>query len=951
MTNSDWRILEAAFAEAISLEGDGRARMLAEFAAEHPELEQQLIGLLAADTGDDKSLAEPIASSARALAETVIDPWEHRRIGAWTIKHRIADGGMGAVFLAERADDEYQQTAALKIMTAQLLARDAVARFRSERQILASLSHPNIAKLIDGGSTDENLPYLVLEYIDGLPIDQYCDEHQLSIPARLQLFIKVCQAVDFAHRNLIVHRDLKPNNILVDKSGEPKLLDFGIAKLLENSSVQQTVAVTRANMRAMTPEYASPEQVRGEPISVATDVYALGVLLYRLMTGQSPYGVSTAVPREYEAAILDREPRRPSTVVTLADTDAAVGTSRATSPQRLQRRLAGDLDNIVLHALQKEPERRYPTANALSTDIGRYLANLPVMARGDDWSYKLRKFIIRNARSLTIVLLVMASIATLSVYYTMRLADERDRANLAAAQSNEVATFLTGLFESASPHEAKGDPITAVDLLEQGRERIEELDGQPQLKAELMRIMASSMTALGDLERSIPMLERVLELKEAAVPRDEISISQTTHNLAEAHRQLGNLGQAELYSRRTLEIATEAFGADNSDVAYVMARLGVVLFDANKTEEALDFEQRALAIMVANGEGESPNALDTRGNISNALSRLGRHREAETIMRETIALSEQVLGESHPNVIIRRTNLCLVLIRLGEYEEAIVILEENIPRGVHVWGGDYAHVAFMHGAYGAALKRLGRMQESLESYLAAQEITRSRSGEDNMRYVRNLRGTASVLVDLARYEEAGSLLDVALVKAIAISGEQSADADNLRLRRGLLENLRKRHVQAEGHLRPLLDVPENFSSANFLVLQRELARALSAQGRFDEAEVLVLAAISEQEETVGQSNAVNLSSYGVAAELYRRKGELDESLVYGEKMAAIIRDDPRPLAWEGALALLQYGHTLKALGRDADADAVFRQSGDVLRSTFGAADPRAAEVSQLTTKE
>lgn len=947
MTNSDWRILETAFAQATRLEGGARARMLARFAAEHPELEPQLLDLLSADSADDKPLAEPIASSARELAEAVIDPWENRRIGAWTIKHRIADGGMGAVFLAERADDEYQQTVALKIMTAQLLAKDAVTRFRAERQILASLSHPNIAKLIDGGSTDENLPYLVLEYVDGLPIDEYCDEHQLSIPARLQLFIKVCKAVDFAHRNLVVHRDLKPNNILVDKSGEPKLLDFGIAKLLENSSVQQTVAVTREGMRAMTPEYASPEQVRGESISVATDVYALGVLLYRLMTGQSPYGVSTKVPREYEAAILDSEPRRPSTVVTLPNTDAVIGTHRATSPQRLQRRLAGDLDNIVLHALQKEPERRYPTANALSTDIDRYLANLPVMARGDDWSYKLRKFVIRNARSLAVALLVVASIATLTLYYTMKLADERDRANLAAAQSNEVAGFLTGLFESASPHEAKGDPITAVELLEQGRERIEELDGQPQLKAELMRIMASSMTAIGDLERSIPMLESVLELKEAAVPRDEISISQTTHSLAEAYRQLGDLDQAEHYSRRTLEIATAAFGPDNSDVAYLMARLGVILFDANKAEEALDIEQRGLAIMVANGDGESPRALDTRGNMSNALSRLGRHRDAELMLRETIVLSDQVLGEMHPNVIIRRTNLCLVLIRLGKYEEAIVILEENMPRGVQVWGRDYYHVAFMHGAYGAALKRLGRIQESLESYLTAQEITRSQSGEDNMTYVRNMRGTASVLVDLARYEEAELMLDEALAKAIAIGGEQSADANNLRLRRGLMDNRRKRYAEAENELRQLVMVQGSFSTASFLALKRGLAQALSAQGEFDEAETLILATIAEQEETTGQGNVVNLSSYGVAAELYRRKGELDESLVYGEIIAAIVRDDPSPLAWEGALALLQYGYTLKALGRDADASAIFRQSYDVLQSTFGEADPRVVEIRGL----
>lgn len=940
MTNSDWRILEAAFAEATSLEGDTRASMLAKFAAEHPDLEQQLLDLLAADSSDDKSLAEPIASSAKEFADEAIDLWENRRIGAWTIKHRIADGGMGAVFLAERSDDEYQQTVALKIMTAQLLDKDAVIRFRVERQILASLSHPNIAKLIDGGSTDENLPYLVLEYVDGLPIDQYCDEHQLRIPERLRLFMKVCKAVDFAHRNLVVHRDLKPNNILVDTSGEPKLLDFGIAKLLESSSVQQTMAVTREGTRAMTPEYASPEQVRGEPISVATDVYALGVLLYKLMTGQSPYGVSTAVPREYEAAILDNEPLRPSTVVTSSDTDPAVVASRSTSLQKLQRRLVGDLDNIVLHALQKEPERRYATANELSTDIGRYLAHLPVVARGDDWLYKARKFLIRNARSLTITAMVVASIAALTVYYTVKLADERDRANLAAAQSNEVATFLTGLFESASPHEAKGEAITAVDLLEQGRDRIEELDEQPQLKAELMRIMASSMTAIGDLERSIPMLERVLALKEAAVPRDEFSISQTTQNLAEAYRQFGDFEKAEHYSRRTIEIATALFGPDNSDVAYVMARLGVILFDAARTDEALDLEQRALAIMVANDDGESANALDTRGNISNTLARLGRYREAEQILRETITLSEQVIGESHPNTIIRRTNLCLILIRLGEFAEVVSILEENIPRGIQVWGADYDHVARMLGTKAAALKRLGRMQESLDGYRAAQEITRTRIGEDNMAYVRNLRGTAGVLMDLARYDEAGSLFDEALAKAIAIRGEQSADADVLRLRLGQLAVDREQFAQAESELRPLLAARDSFSKASFLILKKEMAHALSVQGKFGEAEALLLDVIAGQEETTGNDNSVNLPTYGTAVQLYRLKGELNDSLEYGERIQAIIDSDPKPLTWVGALAFIEYGHTLAALDRDDEAEKVFDRASAVLRSIFGDADPR-----------
>lgn len=513
MTGDTWSKIEAAFQEAITLQGDARESFVADFAENDPELGQQLRDLLAADASNEDLLIGPVKAGVESLSAGSGDPWIGREVGTWTITQRLAGGGMGAVFLAERADQQYAQTVAVKVMAAQLLSTDAVSRFKSERQILANLKHPFVAQLIDGGSTDDGLPFLVMEYVEGLPVDLHCDEHQLGIDARLELFRKVCAAVDYAHRNLVVHRDLKPSNILIDTNGNPKLLDFGIAKLLEVGTYSNTIAMTREGTRAMTPEYASPEQVRGEPISVATDVYALGVLLFRLMTGQSPYGRSLTTPLEYEQAILEQDPRRPSTVVTQPDTEAGIVTSRSTSTERLRKRLAGDLDNIVLRTLQKDPERRYPSASALSEDIRRYLRHEPVEARGDDWVYKARKFAVRHARGLTVAVLVVLSSTLMTTYYTLRLATERDRANLAAAQATEVSTFLTGLFESASPHESQGEAVTAIDLLEQGVTKIDQLEAQPTLLAELRRIMGSSMTALGYTDRSRQMLEQALAAK------------------------------------------------------------------------------------------------------------------------------------------------------------------------------------------------------------------------------------------------------------------------------------------------------------------------------------------------------------------------------------------------------------------------------------------------------
>lgn len=946
MTSDNWRKIEAAFQESLTLSGDELSAFLDTFEHENPDLIGQLRNLLAADSQDDTLLRRPIAETVESLSRTSIDPWIGRELGAWTITKRLAGGGMGAVFLAARSDQQYAQTVAIKVMAAQLIASEAIGRFRAERQILANLKHPYIASLIDGGSTDDGLPFLVMEYVEGLPLDRHCDEHELGIDDRLALFRKVCDAVDYAHRNLIVHRDLKPSNILVDGNGDPRLLDFGIAKLLEVGSYENTIALTREGTRTMTPEYASPEQVRGEPISVSTDVYALGVLLFRLVTGQSPYGKTPSTPGEYERAIVEYDPRRPSTVVTAPDTRLDISSKRRTSPQRLSRRLAGDLDNIVLKALQKEPERRYATARDLAADIGRYLRHEPVEARGDDWIYRARKFAVRNARSLTATALVLVSVAALTIYYTTRLADERDRATLAAGQASEVAAFLTGLFESASPHESKGEQITAVDLLQQGRKRIEALQDQPRLQAELMRIMAGSMTALGELDASIEMLKRVLELKEAEVPQDVISISQTTHNLAEALRQNNDLRQAEYYERRTLAIAVQELGPSDSNTAYIMARLGVILFDARRTEEALAVERRALEILIANGDGESSSSLDVRGNIGNTLARLGRYREAESLFRETIELSSRVDGELHPNTIIRRSNLGLVLVRMGKLEEAVSIFEQAIADGLRVWPADYEHIEFMKGSLAASLKQLGRMDEALATYQEAAEMARKRVGEDHVSYLRRARGVASALLDMGRYDEAEAMLDDTLAMTIELEGEDANSTNILRILLGQLDNDRERPEPAERLLRRALANGDQLGSSERLIAQKELADALSAQRRFDEAETLLLQTIAAREAQFGPQHGALLGVLGVATTHYRRTGDLPRSLEYGERIESIIDNSAEALVWSGALALAEYGATLRSAG-DVRATAVLARARAVLLAAFGELDPRVLRIDAL----
>jgi eukaryotic-like serine/threonine-protein kinase len=345
--------------------------------------------LLAAHEGSSLTGPSAFQDALKVLEQRTGQLQPGRRIGPYRVLREIGRGGMGSVYLAARADDAFQKLVAIKIIRRGLDTDDVLRRFRSERQILATLDDPNITRLLDGGTTDDGLPYFVMEYVEGEPIDQYCDARKLNITERLKLFQGVCAAVSYAHQNLVIHRDIKPGNVLVTKEGLPRLLDFGIAKLLAPGAGHRTTTM----LRPLTPEFASPEQVRGELVTTASDVYSLGVRLYQLLTGRRPYRAATGTAAEIEAAICDEEPEKPSLAITRCGKTAstlgaspspeAVSATREGTRDKLRRRLAGDLDNIVLLALRKEPQRRYASANQLSEDIGRHLTSLPVIARPD----------------------------------------------------------------------------------------------------------------------------------------------------------------------------------------------------------------------------------------------------------------------------------------------------------------------------------------------------------------------------------------------------------------------------------------------------------------------------------------------------------------------------------------------------------------------------------------
>ena len=464
MTPARWSQVRQIFEDALERPASDRTAYLRAACPHDTELRHEVETLLASHERSENFLATPAIQMNQIIRENRIlgddrDEFpKGYRLGPYEFERRIGRGGMGAVWLATRHDHEYQKKVAIKMVKPGMDSQEILRRFRTERQVLANLQHPNIAHLIDGGSTPEGLPYLVMEYVDGKPIDQYCEKGKRPISERLQLFRAVCAAVQFAHQNLVVHRDIKHSNILVTADGTPKLLDFGIAKLLRPDPGTFDPAQTRPGMRPMTIDYASPEQVMGEPITTASDVYSLGVLLFRLLTGKTPYGPDARTREALQQAICQTEPLRPSSVI-LADEKStvpdatqkmeAIDESRTKARKRLRKKLTGDLDSIVLMALRKEPHQRYASAAQFSEDIGRYLAGEPVIARLHTPGYRISKFIQRNWKGMAAAALLAVAVIWVALRFESsteqaRAARFRAESSLLDTRHALIAAYLRG---------------------------------------------------------------------------------------------------------------------------------------------------------------------------------------------------------------------------------------------------------------------------------------------------------------------------------------------------------------------------------------------------------------------------------------------------------------------------------------------------------------------------
>jgi eukaryotic-like serine/threonine-protein kinase len=566
-------------------------------ACQQPAVRRYVESLVLSYQQAGEFLDEPaLAGHAEVLAEGEADSWKGRRVGPYQVIEEIGEGGMGSVYRAMRVDDQYQKQVAIKVVRSGFDTRFALTRFKAERQILANLEHPNIARLLEGGSTEDGQPYFVMEYIQGQPLDQYCDDHKLTITERLRLFRTVCSAVQYAHQNLVIHRDIKPNNILVNAEGVPKLLDFGIAKIL--SADQSDSLKTMTMVRLLTPEYASPEQLLDEPITTASDIYSLGVVLYELLTGQRPYRFTTRKPDEIARVVSESEPQKPSAAVvgvnestdimgkSVPRTPEAGSGTREGSPEKLRRRLSGDLDNIVLMALRKEPQRRYASVEQLSEDLRRHLEGLPVIARTDTFGYRSGKFVRRHTAGVTTAALVVLSL-TVGLAFALREAKiARQQRARAEQRFNDVRTLANSLIFDVhdSIADLSGSTAARKLIVDKALHYLDSLSRESQGDLSLQRELAAAYKRIGDVQGdvysanlgdsagSLASYQKALEIREVvfatnpANVTDSINLAQSLHCVADALLLKGETDQAWKDVQRSVETIEPLVNAHPNDL-------------------------------------------------------------------------------------------------------------------------------------------------------------------------------------------------------------------------------------------------------------------------------------------------------------------------------------------------------------------------------------------------
>jgi serine/threonine protein kinase/uncharacterized protein HemY len=907
MTPERWQRLAAILDDALDLPVRERDAYLAGACGDDAELRAEIEALIAADAASGGFLEQPFdvylsgGTDGDGSAAAEGGSSAGLRVGPYRLVREVAHGGMGAVYLAERADGQFEQQVALKLVRGSMDSDEIRHRFLAERQILARLNHPHIARLLDGGIAADGRPWFAMEFVPGEPITSWCDAHRLTLDARLALFEQACDAVRYAHRSLVVHRDLKPSNILVTGDGQVKLLDFGIAKLLEPTADE--VGVTRTETRVLTPEYAAPEQVRGEPITTSTDVYALGALLYELLSGRRAHRFERRTPAEVERVVCETDPEPPSAAFsrgvgregdpTLAgpgDPSAA----RAAKPERLRKALAGDLDTITLTALRKDPARRYPSVEALLQDVQRYGTGLPITARRDALGYKLRKFLRRHrlgvaaGGALCLALLGGIGATLLQVRATAR----------EATKARAVKDFVVSLFQVSDPAQSRGRDITARELLERGVRRVDSsLGSQPQVEEELLGVLGTIYRQLGLYPQADTLLSRAVDIARSAYGADHPEAGARLADLATVLSEEGELAPAESLLREALRIRSSALGSDDSDVTVTMDLLAGVLRNRGRIPESESLERGALArdirrfgqnnltvatdldnlgVLLGDAKGDldaadsayraalairqrlldpgHPDVLTSQYNVATNLEDRGNYAAAESLFRVVLRGYRRMYPEGHPDVAITAHSLATDLEALGRYAEAESLEVEALDLRRRLLGPTNPTTLQTVNNLAVTRYRMGKLAGAEVAFREVSATWTAELGANHPNSMTAVSNLGAVLSDEGKYAEAEPLLRSVLARRRQVYGDTSLFvAQTLRLL-GVLLHRTGRYAEAEHVLREALAVDRSTLSADhprIAEVETDLGALLTDRRRAAEAEVMLREALGIREAKMG----------------------------------------------------------------------------------------------------
>ena len=737
-----WLVLSPYLDEALVMSEESRAAWLAEIAGKDAALASDLESLLAEHASLQQS--EFLERNTIELESSADGPsMEGQVIGAYRLLSLIGQGGMGGVWLAERCDGRFEGRAAVKLLNIALVGRAVEERFRREGDFLAKVTHPHIARLIDAGVSSVGQPYLVLEYVDGQTIDGYCDDKRLPIDARIRLFLDVLEAVAHAHANLIVHRDIKPANVLVSVAGEVKLLDFGIAKLLDadgrwDAAAGAVSALTQEAGTALTPQFAAPEQLAKGRVTTATDIYALGVLLYIVLTGQHPLGEDLESPVTLIRSIVEVESRRMSTVVLggahTENERAAFAAQRATTVTRLHRTLRGDLDTIVAKALKKDAAERYVSVSAMADDLRRYLHNEPISARADGPWYRATRFVQRHSRGVAATAAGVIVLVAVTAFYTNRLATERDRAQREAEKAARVSEALSGLLRGADPiaNRANPDGFTVTGLLDTASDRVQaELADQPDAQAEIFTIIGRMYRRIGLYDKAQQLLERALASGRAAFGPNHASVAQTLQDLGALAAEKGDYRAAAANLEEALTIRRRIYGAEHAEVADTLAELGRIYQDQGLNARAEPLHREALAIrrkLLGERSGEAGTSMS---DLASVLRLNGDLDGAEALLRQSLEINRTARGETHAMTATTLHDTALIAASKGDRAGAESTFRSVMEMHRRALGENHPLVAVTLNSLSRVLRDQGRYDEAAAALEQALFIARPALGSEH----------------------------------------------------------------------------------------------------------------------------------------------------------------------------------------------------------------------------